>query len=727
MQLNDLTTCGGLFTDEEGKPLAGGLLACYLPGSSIFKALYAEDGTLVSNPAGIGSDGYLETPAYLGEGVSVLKLYAPNRPGAVYDPDDFPGSDWRLVRSWKVRGSGGAQALPSVGSIAALRLLDCTQMAAGAVVAVSGYYAQGDSPSRLFTLKDGSATDNGGTIIAALGGGRYWEWEPEGDIDVRTFGAIPDGDRDNRPLLVAAATAASSRYAGIVVPAGVYKVSAGVVSCYGLRLRAGASFQNDTSGTLFSLKPYEWIDIGLTSGANNAASVGKVLLDFTTYVGSDPVRSLWNEGWAPGEVGPGGGCDVAWAPASGTLIVSGPVNLAQDIARIEVEQGALPGIPIDAYDVATSTQRSVTISELVSAGGYAELQYGTFTIGKTYTSAFVPGRSGGVVADVLVDADWAITTASQGGGGWRRGYAGLTPYGVQGGGLVSVSTVSDAADVTIVGVVSEAPVFGTLSFYQGGKLIASDPLKQPKAKHFSTIGDEAVRIVAAANGGVVDLEGKTYVSGNTPGIVTVENGEVTFADNLVINSGEPTYRNCRLSFGSGVSFGQDALGVWTKPAMVSCEVSGTFSAQNLTATDCVFDTPIVLSGDMGNVLLLRNSFTGAGAALDVSGVTSWAAKCRIAENNPVYFGNAPSPTVGFWPQTEGELRSGSTAAISDFTESTYPPMVAAGSLRTAFGNCTTKATYCEPITGGVRVNTADGSSAGTGAVWHLRFNFTKLS
>ena len=728
MQLNDLTTCGGLFTDEEGKPLAGGLLACYLPGSSIFKALYAEDGTLVSNPAGIGSDGSLETHAYLGDGVSELKLYAPNFPGAVYDPNDFPGTDWRLVRSWRVRGSGGAQALPSVGSIAGLRLLDCSQMASGAVVAVSGYYAQGDSPSRLFTLKDGAATDNGGTIIAALGGGRYWEWEPEGDIDVRTFGAIPDGDRDNRPMLVAAATAASSRYAGIVIPAGVYKVSEGTVSCYGLRLRAGASFQNDTAGTLFSLKPYEWIDIGLTSGANNAASLGKVLLDFTTYVGSDPVRSLWNDGWAPGEVGPGGGCDVNWAPASGTLVVSGPVNLAQDVARIEVEQGAYPGIPIDAYDVATTSPRSVTIGELVSAGGYASLQWGNFTIGKTYTSAFDPGRNGAVTADVLVDADWAISTASQGGGSWRKGYSGLTLYGVPGGGLVSVTTVSDSADVTLVGVVSEAPIFGTLAFYAGGKLIASDPLKQPKAKHFATIGDEAVRIVAAANGGVADLEGKTYVSGATPGVVTVENGAVSFEDNLTITTGEPTYRNCRLSFGSGVSFGQGALGVWTKPTMISCEVSGTFSAQYLTATDCVFDTQLVLSGDMGDTLLLRNSFTGEGAALDVSGLTSWAGKCRIAENNPIYFGNAPSPTVGYWPQTEGELRSGATTASCDFTESTYPPMIAAASsVRATFGNCTTKATYCEPITGGVRVNTADGTAAGTGAVWYLRFNFTKLS
>ena len=402
MQLNDLTTCGGLFTDEEGNPLAGGLLACYLPGSSIFKALYAEDGTLVSNPAGIGSDGYLETPAYLGEGVSELKLYAPNRPGAVYDPDDFPGSDWRLVRSWRVRGSGGAQALPSVGSIADLRLLDCTQMASGAVVAVSGYYAQGDSPSRLFTLKDGSATDNGGTLIAALGGGRYWEWEPEGDIDVRTFGAIPDGDRDNRPLLVAAATAASSRYAGIVVPAGVYKVSAGVVSCYGLRLRAGASFQNDTAGTLFSLKPYEWIDIGLTAGANNAASVGKVLLDFSTYVGSDPVRTLWNEGW--GETDGGFSGDVVnWAPTSGTLRLSGgAVALGQDVARIEVEADT---------DVGAATGETPTIGELVSVGGKANFGYGSFTIGKTYTSALLLGRSSSVTADVLVDADWSIGTS----------------------------------------------------------------------------------------------------------------------------------------------------------------------------------------------------------------------------------------------------------------------------------------------------------------------------
>ena len=424
------------------------------------------------------------------------------------------------------------------------------------------------------------------------------------------------------------------------------------------------------------------------------------------------MRTLWNEGW--GETDGGFSGDVVnWAPTSGTLRLSGgAVALGQDVARIEVEADT---------DVGAATGETPTIGELVSVGGKANFGYGSFTIGKTYTSALLLGRSSSVTADVLVDADWSIGTSYP-----APSYAGLSLYGVPGGGLVSVSTVSDYADVTIVGVVSEAPVFGTLSFYQGGKLIASDPLKQPKAKHFSTIGDEAVRIVAAANGGVVDLEGKTYVSGPNPGIVTVENGEVSFADNLTITTGEPTYRNCRLSFGSGVSFGQGALGVWTKPAMISCEVSGTFSAQNLTATDCVFDTQLVLSGDMGDVLLLRNSYTGAGAALDVSGVTSWAGKCRIAENNPVYFGNAPSPTVGYWPQTEGELRAGSTTASCDFTEGAYPPMIAAGTLRAAFGNCTTKATYCEPITGGVRVNTADGSSAGSGAEWYLRFNFTKL-
>ena len=109
----------------------------------------------------------------------------------------------------------------------------------------------------------------------------------------------------------------------------------------------------------------------------------------------------------------------------------------------------------------------------------------------------------------------------------------LTVFSVPGGGLVSVSTDSYAADVTIVGVVSEAPIFGTLSFYQGGKLIASDTLKQPKAKHFATIGDEAVRIVAEANGGVVDLEGKTYASGANPGSVEITNYAYVVVEGIV--------------------------------------------------------------------------------------------------------------------------------------------------------------------------------------------------
>ena len=132
---------------------------------------------------------------------------------------------------------------------------------------------------------------------------------------------------------------------------------------------------------------------------------------------------------------------------------------------------------------------------------------------------------------------------------------------------------------------------------------------------------------------------------------------------------------------------------------------------------------------MGDTLLLRNSFTGAGSALDASGVTSWTGKCRIAENMPVSFNKSPS--TPYWPQTEGELRSGGSGAWVEYTDASKggdtSPLVAADSLRVGFASCTATACYAVGITNGLRANTYDGNAAGSGAIWSIRFNFTKLS
>ena len=709
MQLNDLTTCGGLFTDETGKPLAGGLLACYLPGSSIFKALYAEDGTLVSNPAGIGSDGYLETPAYLGEGVSELKLYAPNFPGAVYDPNDFPGTDWRLVRSWRVRGSGGAQALPSVTSIADLRHLDCTQMAAGAVVAVSGYYAQGDSPSRLFTLKDGSATDNGGTLIAALGGGRYWEWEPEGDIDVRTFGAIPGGDRDNRPMIAAAANLTISSYRGLSFPAGVYKVSAGEVSVRGVFMAAGVSFLNDTANTLFKLRILEWNNIRLDTSARDISSAGKVLLDFSGYYGSDPVNATWNFDWGEED----GGADlVNWAPnpsysRAPFRVFGGNIAIAQDLGRVEIAA-------LHPY-IKAATGYTPSIAEVVSTGGSAYFTSGAFTFGKCYASA-ASFNGATFSGNYILDEDVAID--------YR--FNGATIVGA--GGLAALNLTG--ADISLAGVESDGPIFGTITGGTTPPNIVRAPVGTLKAFHFSDIStiNAFASLYENSTNGEVDLGGRSTFA-ELKGVfvqnsATIRNGTVQILASASFNY-PIAFEDCHLVVTNGAAFNVSL-------SLSRCEVNGPVNVPTgaaITALDCTFKNRIALTGDMGDTLLLRNSFTGAGSALDASGVTSWTGKCRIAENMPVSFNKSPS--TPYWPQTEGELRSGGSGAWVEYTDASKggdtSPLVAADSLRVGFASCTATACYAVGITNGLRANTYDGNAAGSGAIWSIRFNFTKLS
>ena len=706
MQLNDLTTCGGCFTDENGAPVAGGLLACYIPGSSVLKALYAADGTQLANPAGIGSDGYLSTPAYLGSGVSELKLYAPNVPGAIYDPDDFPGSDWRLVRSWQVRGSNGSTALPGVGSVAELQAFDCSGLSAGAVVAVSGYYASGDCPTRLFTLRDGTATGNGGTIFPALGGGRYWEWEPQGAVDVRTFGAVPGSNEDSTPAFVSAAAYANSQNLDLWLLPGIYTASGASISVDGVKIEDGVSVLVEDAGETFALNIGKRFDIQLSSGFRHASSAGKVLLDFSGYTGSAPVRTLWNEGWDPSAVGSPANADdvVNWAPASGTLVVSGSVNLAQDVARIEIE-AATPDII--AYDTATSTQRSVNIGEIVSAGGQAMLSYGTFTIGKAYASAMKVGRTCSVSAPVLVDADWTIGTSYP-----APDYSGVTLCGVPGGGLVKVTTTSDIPSATIAGVNSETAIFGDVSgIYGTGAIVCADASKPVKAQHFATLDSKAVKLVAASNGGTCDLGGLTATL-ETPTSYRVENGSVAIPANTAWTT-SANFKRCKVSIGSGVVFAS----------------LNPLDSISVEMVDCETDAQIVVSGLIQDFLLLRNTYTGAGSALDVSGVTSWAGTCRIAENQPVSFNK--SPTTPYWPQTEGELRSGGSGALVDYTDASKggdtAPLVAADSLRMGFASCTATACYALGITGGLRAQTYDGNAAGAGAIWSVRFNFTKLS
>lgn len=691
MVLNDLTTCGGFFTDETGKPLAGGLLVCYVPGTTIPKALYAADGTSLGNVVGVGSDGFLTLQAYLGDGVNELQLYAPNFDGAVYDPDDFPGSDWRLVRSWNVRGSSASGALPGIGSVAALQALDASALEEGAVVAVSGYYASGDCPTRLFTLRDGTATGNGGTIFPALGGGRYWEWEPQGDVDVRTFGAVPGSNEDAVPSLISATAYANGADVDLWFLPGIYKVSSASLSVDGVKIEDGVSFLVEDAGDSFVLSVGKRYDIRLTGSARNASSAGKAKLDFSTCTASGKVHSSWNSSAL---------FYIDWVGAQ-TLVLENNITLLEnDLGVVEVKANALIGC---------SPVQNITIGEIRSVGGKvsfvgAGATNHRFYVNRLYTSALAGiDYRAALYADVFVDADIDIKSFDD--GGHELHWNNCVFRGVPGGALITAYSNSVAPALTLGGVVSNEVIFATPSLYVGGGSIdVADSSKPVRAHHFATLDDDAVYCVARSNSNKIDLEGLS--------------ASITKALNYA-------YSNGSISIAAGLTFGNVSFD--------RCKISGGFTVSSATFSlvDCTTDAQIVLVGGIAGFVATGNTYTGAGAALDASGVTSWTGHAQVSGNSPEAV--TRSLISGYWPQTEGAVRanpSGGASSSVNFGDggTPHPGILYTGTTDAVLIPSSTfgRAVKVSGSTAtNIKVETVDGSSFASGDIVSVYFNYSR--
>lgn len=690
----------GVILDDAGKPCAGGLLWFLDEAASTPRNIWSRDGDALRNPLPLGSDGCLTVQPYLEQGNYSLRLYKPTSPGAVYDPDDFPNGDWALVRTWLAAGAVPQTQLNglSVEGVDGLKNLSVEDFAPGTAVIVDGYYQRGDCEARVFVLREGSATPDDATIVSALGGGAYWEWTPGGTLDARSFGAVPDGIRDVSGSLAALAAYAAAHSCAVVLPAGTYLVGGeGSVSFRHLSIQEGVSFVNGAAGSLYKIAVTGSIDCLLSAPLRNAGSAGKVLLDFTDAPSDLRARTSWNDGW--GEVSGNGYSIVDWAGAA-TLAVSTNVALSQDVARIEVEAAAeVNGKPLGA---------AVNIGEVVSAGGQAVFAFGNFNIGKAYASAMRLGRTttGSTIA-VLVDTDWSISTAYP-----APDYSGVVLYGVPNGGLVSVTTTSSDASVTIGGVVSESAVFGTLSLYTGGGMTCADSTKPLLAKHFSTLDADACRLVSVANGNVVDLEGRTATLSAPLSGATFKDGSVVIEDSTAWTN-SVSFLRCALSIGAGVAFG----------------TPNPLEARAFSFVDCTTDAPIVLVGGISGFVATGNTYTGAGSALDVSGVTSWTGHVRVAGNFPAE--HIRTPADAYWPQTEGAILSGTTSGSSNnitATPSNYPVVLFIGSTDCALVATTQlgKAVKAYPVDGSsFKVETADGSNFASGDRVSCFYNYSR--
>jgi len=691
MLLHDLESPTGIFTDDNGQPCAGGLLLCLYPGTTVKKALYAVDGTELANPATIGSDGYLSTQAFLGEGVSELQLYEPNFDGAVYDPDDFPGSDWAIVRSWKVLGSSASGALPGLGSVAALQALDASGLEEGAVVAVSGYYTSGDCPTRLFTLRDGTATGNGGTIFPALGGGRYWEWTPEGDVDVRTFGAVPGSNEDAVPSLISATAYANGADVDLWFLPGIYKVSSASLSVDGVKIEDGVSFLVEDAGDSFVLSIGKRYEIRLTGAACHASSAGKAKLDFSTCTASGKVHSSWNSSAL---------FYLNWVGTQ-TLVLENDISLLEnDLGVVEVKA--------DTF-ISCSPVQNITIGEIRSVGGKvsfvgAGATNHIFYVNRLYTSALAGiDYRAALYADVFVDAD--IDVKSFDAQGHELHWNHCVFRGVPGGALITAYSNSAAPALTLGGVVSDEAIFATPSLYAGGGSIdVADSSKPVRAHHFETLDDDAVYCVARSNSNKIDLEGLS--------------ASITKALNYA-------YFNGSISIASGLTFG----GV----SFDRCKISGGFTVSSATFSlvDCTTDEQIVLAGAMGDTLILRNTYTGAGSALDASGVTSWTGHAQVSDNSPEAV--TRSPVSGYWPQTEGAVRanpSGGASSSVNFGDAgtPHPGILYTGTTdaviipSSIFGRAVKVSSSTAT---NIKVETVDGSSFASGDIVSVYFNYSR--
>jgi len=691
----------GVILDDAGKPCAGGLLWFLDEASSTPRNIWSRDGEALRNPLPLGSDGCLTVQPYLEQGNYSLRLYKPTSAGAIYDPDDFPNGDWALVRTWIAAGAVPQTQLNglSVEGIDGLKELSVEDFAEGTAVIVDGYYQRGDCEARVFVLRSGAATPDEATIVEALGGGAYWEWTPGGDLDARAFGAVPDGIRDVSSSLSALAAYAAANSKRVVLPAGTYRVGGtGSVSFRHLVVQDGVKFLNDASGSLYSIAVTASIDCTLSEGLRHASSAGKVLLDFSGYTGSDPVRTLWNDGW--GDTGTGDYSLVNWA-GDATLVLDSSVCLAQDVKRIEV---ATEGVYL-----CPKVGETPDIGEIISVGGWCYLQYGTANIAAANASAFRMARNSSGSIAVLVDADWSISTVYP-----SPDYSGVVLYGVPNGGLVSVTTTSTEPSVTIGGVVSESVVFGTLSLYTGGGMTCADSTKPIKAHHFTTLDADACRLVSVANGNVVDLEGKTATLSAPFSSATFKDGSVVIEDSTAWTS-SANFLRCSLSIGSSVTFG----------------TSNPLEARAFSFVDCETDAPIVLVGGISGFVATGNTYTGASSALDASGVTSWTGHAQVSDNSPEAV--TRSPVSGYWPQTEGAARanpsSGTSSSVNFGDAGTpHPGILYTGTTdaviipSSIFGRAVKVSSSTAT---NIKVETVDGSSFASGDIVSVYFNFSR--
>ena len=243
------------FVDNDGIPLANGMVFTFAAGTSDLLAAFTDPAGLVPHENPIRLDIRGEATIYwLGNyKVDVRNSFGIQLPG--YPVDNFSAIDVAneintVTSSYftQLFGGGGASLIGGaarvVNSINALKGLSKNFASKDALV--TGYFKGSDGGGGFYHLDstDTTTADNGGTVIVATDGGR---WKLVGAVmSYKQFGAgcVTDGDD------TAALTKMINAIGGIVGERGVLKISSPLPLVEGLFIRFSDNSGANNAGVL---------------------------------------------------------------------------------------------------------------------------------------------------------------------------------------------------------------------------------------------------------------------------------------------------------------------------------------------------------------------------------------------------------------------------------------------------------------------------------------------
>lgn len=672
----------GPFFGLDGKPVAGGRVWFIDHATNLPETVYADaDGTVAAqNPAPLQGDGTLYTQIWLTAGINYdITLYAPTSAASVYDPNDFPNTDWVTVRTWSQSSEAAptAESYITVDTVADLVALDPAEVD-GKAVSVLGYYAKGDCPIRTYLWTAGAYSQaDGGVVIGAplYSGSDAWKLVDDGGDQIGSYvwgdctGAAADAFTTIAPT---ASNTAAGLGKTIVFGPGVRNVTSGGEILVLSRAIVEDGFRIAPNGGNVKLNFYQPAEIrstpilyglGNVSVATSGTFAGEVLasqVDWSTLPTFSPETTLVLDANTTADTS----VEFAAVRQRGTYCLtfdgSGEVLT---IGRIEREEGAYG--PVVAGVAGTIKIGSDFRASDFDAGALCLLD-GTYKP-VTMTADVDRALSGTVT--------WAPCIAILTAGGKFSGYTELQCREVLGGFQVFTSAgIKPATSNTLRPVhftVLDGSTLGNIVSYsrgvvdcEGASFQLSAALSMTGAKYRNMIltGSAAVTIAGsckfencriAVNELTFNYGGGNYTLEITNSTVTVPNitlGEgTTFrARNSEINvatAWAPSYAanyqrafdalGCR--FGYPLSVGNGSV------RLVDCELADTVS---LTGTCSDITIRGCHSASVAHNILIYTDVEDITGAVDVSGNTP----CPIHDGTAGFSATAPC-----WAQTEGDI------------------------------------------------------------------------